>query len=147
MKVYILTKDSTRRFDNGTELHFNDQFICICADPNTAKRVIDRKMLCCVDFREKSSHSGRVPYDEEVYVREYEDISYTGDSEIFRIRVKEIDDIPEIKENEDLKKRVKNLEKEIEELKKSQKQGFTTKESFHSEPVAKKEAKSNVKFW
>ena len=145
MKVYILTKDSIRRFVNGTELHFNDQFIGICTDLNTAKRVIDHQAgLTC--FREKSSRTGGSSYDEEVYAREYVDQYDTGDSNIYRVFEKKIDDAPEIKENEDLKKRVKNLEKEIEELKSNQ-SGFTTKESFHTEPVEKKEAKSHVKFW
>lgn len=146
MKIYILTKDSTRCFGDGTELHFNDRFICICADLNTAKRAIDRHMDPYTNFREKSSFNGGMVYDGEVYGREYVDRYDTGDSEIFRVRVKEIDDIPEVKENEDLKKRVKNLEKEIENLK-SKQSGFTTKESFHTEPVEKKEAKSHVKFW
>lgn len=132
MKIYILTKDSTRCFGDGTELHFNDRFICICTDLNAAKRAIDRHMEPYTNFREKSR---------ELYGREYVDRYDAGDSEIFRIRVKEIDDIPEVKENEDLKKRVKNLEREIEELKSKQSGGF------HTEPVEKKEEKSHVKFW
>ena len=148
MKIYILTKDATMRFSNGTELHFNDQFICICTDLDTAKRAIDRKMEHDANFREKSSSNGR-SYDEVVYAREYVDCYGTGDSVIFRVIEKEIDDVPEIKENEDLKKRVKDLEKKIDGLKTrlNSLTGFTTKEGFHTGPVEKKETKSNVKFW
>ena len=147
MKIYILTKDSTRCFSNGTELHFNDQFVCICTDLNTAKKTIDHKMLCCVDFREKSSYTGRSPYDEEVYTREYEDIRYTGDSEIFRIRVKEIDDIPEVKENEGLKKSVKDLEKQVVDLKTRLNTLTGSSATFKEKSSEKKEETSYVRKW
>lgn len=146
MKIYILTKDSTRCFGDGTELHFNDRFICICTDLNTAKRAIDRHMEPYTNFREKSSFNGGMVYDREVYGREYVDRYDTGDSEIFRIRVKEIDDIPEVKENSELKKKIKELELRVEYL-----DGYIKAKGsvpvYKEKSSEKKEEKSYVNRW
>ena len=146
MKVYILVKDTTTCFSNGTELHFNDQFIHICTDLDTAKRSIDCQMEHDTVFRAKSGSNGGF-YDSFVYARKYVDRYNSGNSVIFRVIEKEIDDIPEVEENDKLKKSVKDLEKQVVDLKARLNSLTGSKATFKTESSENKEEKSYVNRW
>lgn len=139
MKVYILTVTKERCFGNGSKIVVDDVYLGAYKGLEIAKDAIRDYLPPTGDFRKESARDCRT-VNNVVYTERYEDRYSVGDSDIYYIIEKDFS-VPEIKENEDLKKRVKNLEKEIEELKSKQSGGF------HTEPVEKKEAKSHVKFW
>ena len=139
MKIYILTVTKERAIESS-KIVVENEFIDTFPSLSQAKDFIED--LKDENFYRNSSRPMKSPSG-IVYRVCYEDRYSTGDSNTYYIYEKEFG-VPEIEENEDLKKSIKKLKKEIEELKASQNKGFTTKEAFHTEST--RETKK-VNFW
>lgn len=147
MKVYILTVDKKRSFGN-TKILVDDVYVGTYKGFEIAKEAIytelNNVMGPADDFRRVSANEHRGT-DNIVYIARYEDRNSSGNSNTYYIRELEFS-VPEVKENNDLKKEIEDLRKEIKDLKNKVSNG--NKPAYREEPIKEKEEKkSNVKFW
>lgn len=147
MKIFVVVVDK-RRSPEGIDLDVTmcDKYLMTFTSLPDAKDYIEGVARRSNRFREKSiGLSPKYSYP-VMYYAEYVDVSNERNKDIYKIIEDTLDDVPDLKETEELKNSIKNLQAEIKDLKKKVSNG--DKPVYREEPIKEKEAKrSNVKFW